>query len=61
MFCIKNTTVYNNSTVLFYRGRVMMMLTRLLVQKVTQYAAQDSLVTDNKHIILMLQFQKNRV
>jgi hypothetical protein len=39
----------------------MMMLTRLLVQKVAQYAAQDSLVTDNKHIILMLQFQKNRV
>jgi hypothetical protein len=38
-----------------------MMLTRLLVQKVAQYAAQDSLVADDKHIVLMFQLQKNRV
>ena len=38
-----------------------MMLTRFLIQKVAQDAAQDSLVTNNKHIILMFQLQKHRV
>lgn len=34
---------------------------RFLIQKVAQDAAQDSLVTYNKHIIIMFQLQKHRV
>lgn len=62
---VSNMTICNKCTKLlflfFYRGWVLMMLTRFLIQKVAQDAAQYSLVTYNKHIILMFQLQKHRV